>query len=112
MLKFNKKASEPQWVKYAEDESVEILIKPLSMYYLKKLPTGNIELTSEEFGNLICELIVDWKGIFDEDEKPLPCTKETKLLIADHAQDLAAFVMTTASEMKGKITIREESSKN
>ena len=112
MFKVSKQAAKPQWVKYKGDESVELLINPLSLYYFQKLPTDNLELTSEQFGELICKLIVDFKGIYDDDDKEMKCTEENKLLIADHAQPIAIFVIDTSRALKEKIVTGEKLSKN
>jgi len=113
MFKVDKKATEPQWIKFDEDESVELLIRPLSLYYFQKLPSGDIQLSSDQFGKLFCQLLVDWKGIYESDDVLMPCTDENKLLVADHAQNIASFVISKASDLKGKIaTIGEKASKN
>lgn len=113
MYKLNTKANKPQWFKYDKNESVELLISPLSIYNFKRLPSQQgFELTIEEYAYLLDKLLVDWKGVYDTDEKEITCTSEIKRLIADVDQDMASFILKKATELKEKISIKEESVKN
>ena len=38
--------------------------------------------------------IVDWKGIYDAENKPIPCTKEFKLILMNKSVKFAEFVTT------------------
>jgi len=43
--------------------------------------------------------IVDWKGFFDKDEKPIPCTKEMKLLLMGKSVEFARKVGELLKQM-------------
>ena len=104
----NIEASKGTWVEYPTDPSVEIKIKPLSIYDFDKLPSEDVDITVKEFAGFLVKLVVDWKGICDEKKKPLECNEENKKIISDHDQELAAFIINKASELKASIVTDDE----
>lgn len=52
------------------------------------------EVTDEEKQNeLLWDFcIVDWENLFDKEKKPIPCTKENKLLLMDKSIKFANFI--------------------
>jgi len=112
-MKFNKKGSSPQWKDF--NPEVKILVRPLSMYTLERLPsdTANFEMSPSEIKNMVTKLIVDWKGIVDENGKELPCNDENKGMVIDYVEMIGPFVMDAASELKeGAGIVKEKESKN
>lgn len=106
MKKFNKKAAQGTWVTYTEDEDVELKIRPFSLFSLSKLPTAtNIEMS--DFWNIYDYVLMDWKGIEDEDG-PLEFNEENKKMVYDYDQEISAFVVSQASEMREKIVSEKE----
>jgi len=108
MKVINKKASKGTWVKYPKDKSIELLVRPLSIYDFDKLPSEDMEITPKEFGKFCEGLLVDWKGFVDEDGKALKCTDENKRILSDHDQEIAAFVINTAAELKSAVVTDTE----
>jgi len=107
MFKLDKKLSEPKWFKYPQDETVEILIRPISVYDFPILPNsqGEFDLTPPHLRTLCVNLIEDWKGV-PGDQK---CTTETKIR-ALNQNDLgfATWILKEATELK---TINEKDGK-
>ena len=104
----HKKLAEGTWVQYDADKSVELKIRPLSIYDFDRLPSEEHEITVKEFSAFMTKLLVDWKGILDEKKKPLKCDDENKKLLSDHDQDLSVFVINKATELKAKVITDEE----
>lgn len=113
MFKINKKANQPIWVKFDQNESVEILISPISIYSLRRLPSQEKqEVTVEDYAYILDKVTIDWKGVYDQDSNPLECNTENKRLLADAAPELAIFIMNTATELKNKNKIDDAQVKN
>jgi len=108
MKVINKQISKGKWFTYPKDKSIELLIRPLSIYDFNKLPSESLEITPEEFGNFASNLLLDWKGIIDEKGKPLKCDEDNKKLLADHDQELASFIMNMAAELKNDVITDKE----
>ena len=114
MYKINKKATKEQWVSYTGNPSVEFLIKPLSLYYFKKLPSSdNLQnITAGNYLDMVCQLIVDWKGIYDQDEKIIDCTDENKKMIVDYDSDIASFIIQESGKLRSGVLTKGEEVKN
>jgi hypothetical protein len=98
MLKINTKANpEGRWYKYAE--GVEFQIRPLTSQVLRDLrksvtqtrmevnPTTRVMVSvdhvdDDKYNDVLNDhLLMDWKGIGNEDGEPLECNLENKKLI-------------------------------
>ena len=44
--------------------------------------------------------IVDWKEIYDAEDKPIPCTKEMKILLMSRCIEFAEFVIKHLGKVK------------
>ena len=105
MRKINTKTTEGVWVKYPEDQDIQFLIRPFSIFNLQRMPSAeNADFTIDEYWTIFNYCLVDWKGIYDENDKPLKCNEQNKKLIADHIQDLATFVIEEAVKAKGNVS--------
>lgn len=74
-----------KWEKF--NGKVEFLIRMFPFSELNGLEKIG-KLLSEQF----CYCIVDWKGLTDEDDKPLICDDENKLFLYDYYEDVRNFV--------------------
>ena len=90
-MKINKKILSSKWFTYkAKGVNVEVHLRPF--------PFSNIKLSTEESGAMehlwsqFDYCVIDWKGIDGEDDKPLECTEENKLLVFDYIADIREFV--------------------
>ena len=70
MLKLNKKSLDAKWFDYEEGVSFKI--------------TPSNRLKDLNFKESLINNIVDWKGIVDENDKPLQCNDENKTLLIGH----------------------------
>lgn len=119
------KLEESAWVEYRD--GMEILVRPLpaskrdeferqaAVYRVDKIRNVRIkeidELKQEEL--LRDYMIEDWRGIVDQNDNPIPCTKENKLLILDHLHELRGFVLKAALDLQGMIELQKaENEKN
>jgi hypothetical protein len=84
-MKINRKISVEKWEKFSG--KVEFLIRRFPFSELSGLEKVG-KLLSEQF----CYCIVDWKGLVDEDDKPLICNDENKLFLYDYYEDIREFV--------------------
>ena len=64
--------------------------------------------------DLIDHLILDWKGLLDEDNEPIECTKENKIKIFDYGYPLlgACLIRIARVVMSRFDEIKEKESKN
>lgn len=52
--------------------------------------------------------IVNWENIFDKDLKPIPCTKEFKLLLMGKSVVFSRFVTEKFTELADMVSVQEE----
>lgn len=52
--------------------------------------------------------IVDWKGLMDSDDNPIPCTKENKILLMGKSVTFATFVSEKINELNDLNKVHEE----
>lgn len=84
-MKISRKIKMEKWEKF--NGKVEFLIRMFPFSELNGLEKIG-KLLSEQF----CYCIVDWKGLTDEDDKPLICDDENKLFLYDYYEDVRNFV--------------------
>lgn len=84
-MKINRKLTIEKWEKF--DGEVEFLIRRFPFSELSGIDKVG-KLLSEQF----CYCIVDWKGLVDEEDKPLICNDENKLFLYDYYEDVRNFV--------------------
>jgi len=101
MKKYNTKPTKGQWIKFPEDEEVEIKIRPFSLFSLTKVPSADTVDMSEVW-NIFNYCIVDWKGIEGE-EGPMECNEDNKRFVYDYDQDLVVFVTDHAAKLRDTV---------
>ena len=85
----------------------------MSIYAMKVLPSEGSEfvMSAETLFDMINHILIDWKGVGDENGKEIKCDEENKRLFLDADQETASYLITKASEMKNQL-IKEEEVKN
>lgn len=97
-MKVNKKATQEKWFEMDSNKDVKFLIRPFPMF-MRRYDNTSDNLSQYKNGKekfMYC--VVDWKGIIDEEDKPLKCNKENKEYIFDFVAPLAIFIVTKISE--------------
>lgn len=98
MIKINKKNLKSEWFDY--DDDVKFLIRPFPLSERAISPSGTnvIDLLIKQ--SMYC--LEDWKGIVDQDEKPIECNEENKRFIFDYSDDIITFVVNKSKELNEK----------
>lgn len=52
--------------------------------------------------------IMEWKGVVDNDGKPIPCTTENKVKLMKGSQQFASFVTKCAAKLNEALGVQEE----
>ena len=75
---------------------------------------GDFEESKAFQDDLIDHLILDWKGLFDEENKPIECNKENKIKIFDYGYPLlgACIIRIARIAMSKFDEIKERELKN
>ena len=106
MKKFNVKTTKGEWLKFLEDEEVELNIRPFSLFSLTKVPSEEtVDMT--QLWNIFNYCLIDWKGIEGE-TGPMECNEENKKIVYDYDQQLVAFVVARASELRDNVVSKKE----
>jgi len=117
MRKINKKHYSGTWVKYPEDskDPAEFLIRPISIYTFQKLPSEKegLDLTADSYWEMVNYILLDWKGVGDEDGNELECNLENKKAFSAVDQEASLFLINKANEIQSKTdAISEQAVKN
>lgn len=113
MIKVNSKANKSKWITHPEEKSLEMLIRPLSLYALQKLPDGTGEnFTGQDFCDIFVYAVEDWKGIGDENGEKLICNRDNKLGFINQQVELASWAVQESTKLKEEYEIKEEEVKN
>ena len=110
------------WVEYNED--VKFKLRALDRKTMSELrkkatkkkytatPSGRQiveEVDDELFDALVFDHIISgWEGIVDEEGKPLPCTKENKLMLVNSAPTLANWLLDEAMALFETLSRKKE----
>ena len=101
MKKFNTKLFQGVWVSVPEQESIQIKLRPFSMFSTTKNPTDvNFEL--KEVWNQFNYCVTEWKGFQDEDGD-MECNEVNKKIVFEYDQDLALFILKEANSLILKV---------
>ena len=111
MKKFNVKQTKGVWITSPDDKEVQVLIKPVSIFSLTKLPSEE-KITVIDAWNMFNQMVIDWKGIVDEDNKPIKCDEVGKKLIYEYDQDLVSFIIEECNELREKVSGSKKEIKN
>ena len=112
MKKINTKPLKGKWFAYPEDKEIEILIRPFSLFTMGTMPSTDVnEINITDFYNNFAYVTLDWKGILDDDDKPLKCNDDNKRILYDYFQELVGFVIDCAMKAREEI-LSDKDSKN
>jgi len=97
-MKINKKNVEAKWFKFGKGNSkVEFLIRPFKFSVMK------LDNVAEGMMQQFNYCTTDWKGINDENDKPLECNDENKQYLYDYYTDVREFVFEKQEELRTKL---------
>jgi len=111
MRKYNIKPIKGVWINFPNDD-VEIKVKPVSVFSLKKIPSEQDTLTIEDGWSLFNGMVMDWKGIVDEGDNPIKCNEESKKIVYEFDQELVSFVIEECNKLREDFIGSEKSRKN
>lgn len=106
-MKVNKKAAKQKWVELDTDKDTKFLIQPFPLSRGHYIPTDDSSIylhMKERF--IYC--IIDWKGIVDEEDKPLKCNDENKDFIFEYVSQISSFIINKVSEFDKDIVIEKK----
>lgn len=107
MIKVNKSKLQPIWVEYKQ--SVKIQIRPFSVFANNQLPSGQEpDQGISEFWKIFNFVVLEWEGIYDEDEKPFECNEDNKKIIYDYDVELRSFIIDAAIKARQSVISEEE----
>lgn len=90
-MKINLKLAKAKWIKNPDDPELEIKIRPFPMSQGMWFPDSQEDIMEYSWKRFnYC--VMDWKGIIDENDKPLPCNEKNKKYIFDYVQDVMMWV--------------------
>ena len=94
-MKINKAAVKSEW--FTLQKGVKIEIRPFAFSAVKISDFDGIMLEQFMFS------VLDWKGIVDENDEPLPCNDENKKFMFDYVPEVRDFVSEKIREQVEKI---------
>jgi hypothetical protein len=77
----------------------------------KKFSDLNDDLLVKFFDDIFQTLLVDWRGVLDEDGKPLPCEADTKKLflqVQDNAATFGFWISARSNDVRAYLMNRTE----
>lgn len=117
--------SQAVWKKYDVEGETQVKIKPMTPTMLRttranNIDTRNTKVTSLEKVNdeewdkdLFDELIEDWKGFIDKNDKPIPCTRDNKIIVIEKFNSIKQWVLAEARELAEEIAqVKKGKAKN
>lgn len=104
-MKINKSRLKEQWVKI--DEDVEVLLQPFPASRNIFQSVENREL-DKIYWKMFNYSVLDWKGLVDENDKPLECNEENKQVVFDFAQEVMMEITSKITEISNIVDIEEE----
>ena len=107
MRKYNQKTAKGEWIVFPEDEEVQILVRPFSLFNLTRLPSED-DFNFKQFLEIYDYCVLDWKGIQDDEGKPLKCNDENKKMVFNFDQELVLFVVNESTKLRDKILTEKE----
>lgn len=106
MKKFNTKLFKGIWVSCPDQESIQIKIRPFSIFSSTKNPADeNFDL--KEVWNQFNYCVTAWKG-FQDENGDMECNEANKKIVFEFDQELALFVLKEASDLREKVCGAQE----
>ena len=107
MFSINTKLETGKWFEYPE-LGIKLKVRPRSMYSLSIRPGEDYSPTTKDIFDLFNYSLIDWEGVGDEDGKKLACNTDTKYAMINQNDEVGAFVINKASELRdGDVTEQE-----
>ena len=112
MRNYDLKKTKGVWFEFPADKTMKFLIRPLSIFALKRLPKDeNDEFSPQEYWTVLNNSLIDWKGIL-EGGQPVKFNEENKKTILDLDQDISAFIVKKATELREQAVVPDKEAKN
>jgi hypothetical protein len=109
MKKFKKSLLSGSWIKDPNDETIEYLIRPISIISMTTQPSAlEKEIKFNDTIEWFIFALKDWKGVVDDDDKPLPCDDENKRMFFDFNPDGATFIVNKGFELRAGVIPKDE----
>jgi len=87
-MKFNKSGTKSRWVDYKD---MKFLIRPYANSAGALISLNPIKVA--EYGWLrFNHCVENWKGLVDENDKPLKCNEENKKCVYDNSEEIIIFI--------------------
>jgi len=99
MLKLNKKANKEKWFDYDEDIAFLIRPFPLSEKALSPSESNILDILTK----IAKYSLVDWKGVVDENDKPIKCDEENKTFLLNYSEEIIYFICDHAKKMNSDL---------
>jgi len=103
-----KKIADEIWVKFPEDEEIQLKIRQFPTSQGMYIPGISDETMFEFAWKKFNYCIVDWKGFIDENEKPLECNEENKRYVYDYIEDIMMWASNEISKLKEDIVTTQK----
>ena len=79
---------------------------------MNKMPSEDAkEVNIKYFYNNFEYVVLDWKGMLNDDDKPLKCNEENKRIVYDYFQELVGFVIESSMKARESV-MSNKSAKN
>ena len=92
-MKISKKVLNKKWVIYKTKKmTAEFCLRPFPFSNMKLSNDGTVELMSNLWAQ-VNYCVTDWKGVDGDDDNPLECTEENKLLIFNYNLLVRSFII-------------------
>jgi hypothetical protein len=92
-----KKVYEEKWIEHPEYPTLRVKIRPFPMSALSLKP-GEAASNMFQMETIFKYCCIEWEGVLDEEEKPIPCTDENKQKVFDYANPIALWVYKAVGE--------------
>jgi hypothetical protein len=84
MRKYNTKLRDEIWFSFPGDETIEFKVRMFPNSEAMMIEGNAQNALSKGLWKVFNYCITDWKGIVDENEKPLPCNEKNKMFIFEN----------------------------
>lgn len=109
MRRINTKKSTGIWIDFPSDDTFKLKIRPLNLLSLKAPAELSGGTTKQyEIFEWFDYVLLDWSGYNDEEGQVVECTKEMKEVVFNFDQEVVAFVISKATELRDEIVSGKE----
>jgi len=107
MRKIDRNALKGTWIKFPEDEEVELLMKPFSLFNLTKMPNEE-NMDFARLWDIFNFCVLDWKGILDKDGKPIECDEKNRKMVFDYDSEILNFALDQSGVLREEMVTAKE----